>query len=295
MIAKIISKGSGFKGCLSYLMEKEGAEVLESRGVRTENPGLAAKDFKMVSKQNEAVKKPVMHMSVSFYKNDRGKISDDIMRYIARKVIEEMGFGGSQYIVIKHTDQPHPHFHIVANRVSLSGKTVSDKKDYKRLHTIAKAIEQQYPFLTPAITKNPENIRTERLRPNDRYKLELYKYITNAAGKAKDINGLIKQLKKYGIQTELKYKRGSITEVQGIKFLYKDRWITGSKVHRSCSYGNLVKTIRVKNQTRASQPGAKFTTADAVKREIARQGQVVNDTVHTDMYETPQQKFRHRM
>lgn len=196
MIAKIINKGSGFKGCLSYLMEKEGAEVLEARGVRAEKPGLAAKDFRVVSKQNEAVKKPVMHMSVSFSKNDRDKISDDIMRDIAGKIIEEMGFGDSQYIVVKHTDQPHPHFHIVANRVSLSGKTVSDKKDYKRLHAIAKAIEQQYPFLTPAIKKNPENIRTERLRPNDRYKMELYSYITNAVSKAKDINGLKKQLKK---------------------------------------------------------------------------------------------------
>ena len=294
MIAKII-KGSGFAGCLDYLVNKEGAEVLEARGVRSENHRLAAKDFIMVSKQNEEVKKPVMHLAVSFHKDDWDRIIDDNMRDIAGKVIEEMGFADSQYIVIKHTDQPHPHFHIVTNRVSLSGKTVSDKQDFKRLQAIKKEIEKQYPYLTPATKKHPENIRKERLRPNDLYKLELYNYITNAVNKAKDIYGLIKLLKKEGIQTELKFKRGSITEVQGIKFFYKDRWITGSKVHRSCSIGNLVKAIRAKNQTMANPPGAKFTTADAVKREIARQGQVVNDTIHTDMYETPQQRFRHRM
>ena len=52
--------------------------------------------------------------------------------------MQKMGITDTQYLLVRHLDQPHPHCHLVYNRVGNNGQTISDrnikirKDGYKR-------------------------------------------------------------------------------------------------------------------------------------------------------------------
>ena len=56
-----------------------------------------------------------------------------------------MGFQGSQYLVVKHTDTPHDHIHLVASRIRMTdGSVVSESRDYQRSEGVLRGIEKDY-------------------------------------------------------------------------------------------------------------------------------------------------------
>lgn len=288
MTSKMI-KGSSFAGCIKYVIEKEKSEFIDSKGIRREDAVLAAKDFLLISQQNDKVEKPVMHISVNFHPKDQSKVTNELMREIGQQIIKDMGFSNSQYLIVRHNDQKHPHFHIVANRVALTGTVVSDKMDFLRMQKVLKQLEQQYPFLTPATHKNTADINVNRLRGRSKVLIELYKCIEQARGQAKSIDEFRSKLNKMGIPTELKFKRGSITEIQGIKFQYQGKWISGSKIDKSCSYTKLLTAIETKKKTPA-QHQTSFDISKAIKK-AANNGQVINETEFNDMFSTRKKGF----
>ncbi|MEQ1554871.1 MAG: relaxase/mobilization nuclease domain-containing protein [Ferruginibacter sp.] len=243
MICKI-TQGSGFGGAVNYVMGKDEAELLDSNGVRSYDKLLVTKDFEMISKQNERVKRPVLNISVSFHKNDKEKITNEKMKAIAKKILTGMGFANAQYIVVRHHDAGHPHFHIVTSRVDMDLKTISDKHNFLRLNNIRKAIENTYPELTSANGKNVSQSNPLKLKGKDAVKYKIYNAIKIEIQKSINIETLIKNLEKnHAIITELKYRRGSINVVDGIKFHSDNTWLSGSKIDKNCSYLNLLKQI----------------------------------------------------
>ena len=63
MIGKI-KKGSGFKGCVNYVLGKEQAVLLHADGVLTESRGDIIRSFCMQTGMNPDLKKPVGHIAV---------------------------------------------------------------------------------------------------------------------------------------------------------------------------------------------------------------------------------------
>ena len=64
MIGKI-KKGSGFKGCVNYVLGKEQAVLLHADGVLTESRGDIIRSFCMQTGMNPDLKKPVGHIALS--------------------------------------------------------------------------------------------------------------------------------------------------------------------------------------------------------------------------------------
>ncbi len=244
MICKI-TQGSGFEGAVNYVMGKDGAELLDSKDVRSYDSKLVTKDFEMISKQNLRVKRPVMHLSVSFHKDDISKLTNDKMKLIANEIINGMGFNNAQYIVVKHTDAAHPHFHIITSRVDMDLKTVSDKHNFAKLNKLRIQIEKAYPELISTNGKNITETNTKKLKGKDSVKYKIYNAIKVEIQKSSNIEMLIKNLEvNHGVKTELKYRRGSIGVVEGIKFQKDNTWLSGSKIDKSCSYLNLLKQLK---------------------------------------------------
>ncbi len=243
MICKI-TQGCGFAGAVEYVMGKQDAELLDSKDVRSYDIKLVTKDFETISKQNHRVKKPVLNISVSFHKDDLEKITNEKMKAIGREILNGMGFSNAQYIVVRHNDAGHPHFHIVTSRVDMDIKTVSDKNNFVRLDKIRKEIENDYPELTKAEGKNISKSNPSKLKGKDKVKYKIYNAINKEIHNARNIENLIKNLEKtHSIITELKYRRGSIDVIDGIKFHSDNTWLSGSKIDKSCSYLNLLKQI----------------------------------------------------
>lgn len=87
---------------------------------------------------------PAGHISISFDKADAPRLTDDFMAKLAKEYMQGMGITDTQYLVVRHLETEHPHFHIVYNRVNMSGKAVNERNNFKRSDKVVKAIKDKY-------------------------------------------------------------------------------------------------------------------------------------------------------
>ena len=168
MIGKT-SIGSSFGGCVRYQFEghknsqaDKRAEVLEAVGVRANSASSMTADFNRGRLLNPELGKAVWHTSISFNPDDAAKLTNEKMLAVAHDYLAGMGLDQTQYAIIRHHDQPHPHFHIIANRVANDGQTISDSHNYKRSEKLLQQLSQQHQ-LTPVASKRSELIRPAQL------------------------------------------------------------------------------------------------------------------------------------
>ena len=141
MLAKQF-KGRNFYGCLSYVLGKEGATQIGGNLSRADADALN-QEFTQVSLKRSTLKRSVYHCALSLAPGET--LSNATWRNVARDYLDAMGFDKSQFILVRHTDtESHQHVHIVANRVGMDGKTVSDSFDHYRAQTVVRAIEESY-------------------------------------------------------------------------------------------------------------------------------------------------------
>jgi len=163
MIGKVISGGS-FGGTVCYVM-KEQSRVLEARGV--EPPGVRemVEDFEDQARLNPRLQQNVGHISLSFSPEDAPKLTDERMTQIAREYMQKMGITDTQYLLVRHLDQPHPHCHLVYNRVGDHGQTISDRNIKLRNTKVCRELTERFGL---HLAPGKEAVRRERLREPDR-------------------------------------------------------------------------------------------------------------------------------
>lgn len=83
-------KGSGFKGCVNYVLGKEQAVLLHADGVLTESRGDIIRSFCMQTGMNPDLKKPVGHIALSYSAVDALKLTDGKMIQLAQEYMREM-------------------------------------------------------------------------------------------------------------------------------------------------------------------------------------------------------------
>lgn len=141
MIGKI-SKAAGFAGPVNYVLGKEGAQPLVGNVAGQQAAEIVA-EMEAVAGQNQRCAKPVLHVSLSVPPGQR--LTDDQWRRAADRWMREMKISprDHQYAVVRHTDAPHDHVHIVINRVNSQSLAVaSDQNDRRRSMNAVRAIER---------------------------------------------------------------------------------------------------------------------------------------------------------
>jgi len=243
MIGKII-KGKSFKGCISYVMNKN-AKLLDSKGVLLTDTNSIINSFYMQSLMNPNLAKSVGHIPLAYSKDDAGKLTDEFMVKLAMEYMQAMEIINTQYIIVRHSDRQNPHCHIVFNRVDNDGKTISDRNDHFRNEKVTKALKEKY-GLTFGTGKEKVNI--QRLKEPDKTKYEIHKTIQTALKTAKNWNQFRDLLAKEKIQLKFKYK-GQSNEVQGISFTKGDYSFKGSEIDRQFSYSKIDFQLKQNDKT----------------------------------------------
>lgn len=239
MIGKVIT-GRGFGGCIRYVVQKHDAVILDAAGVRMQQVNHIINDFNLQRKYNPNLGKAVGHIALSWSVNDSNKLNDEVMVNLAKEYLQKMKIQNTQYLIVKHRDKDHPHIHIVYNRVSNNGKTISDNFQKQRNVTVAKDMTLKHGFY---LSPGKEQVNRQQLKGQDKVKYELFDTVKSASKKVKNINELKQLLAKQGIVTHLKYKSDSSTEVQGISFSKGEYKFKGSEIDRSLSYAKLSQAI----------------------------------------------------
>lgn len=238
MIGKI-KKGSGFKGCVNYAMDKEQAVLLHTEGVLAENKQSIIQSFCTQREMNPNLKKAVGHIALSYSAVDAQKLTDEKMIQLAQEYMREMKITDTQYIIVRHQDREHPHVHLIFNRIDNNGKTISDKNDMYRNEQVCKKLKEKHGLY---FAKGKEQVKQYRLKEPDKTKYEIYSAIKQEIGKSKGWKELRDQLAEKGIDIHFKYK-GQTDEVQGISFSKGDYTFKGSEIDRSFSFSKLDKYL----------------------------------------------------
>jgi len=162
MIPKLHVKGSSFKGAAAYLLhDKDGAATsgrvgwTETVNLVTQNPQAAwrvmaatamdaarLKEQAGVKKTGRVSKEPVLHLTLSWASDQ--KPTREEMSDFARRAIEALKAGDRQAMIICHTDEKHPHVHVLLNRVSpTDGRMLSSSNEKLALSALALAYEKE--------------------------------------------------------------------------------------------------------------------------------------------------------
>lgn len=233
MVGKVIS-GSSFSGTVGYVMKEE-SRILEAEGVMPPEVKDMVQDFKDQTMLNPRLKNTVGHISLSFSPKDTPRMTDALMTRIAKEYMQKMGITDTQYLLVRHLDQPHPHCHLVYNRVGNNGQTISDKNIKIRNAKVCRELTEKYGLYLAA---GKDDVRRERLREPDKTRYEIYDAIKGCLPKCKNWNELEGKLKEQGIGVRYKYC-GNTDRKQGILFSKNGFEFSGSKIDRACSFTKL--------------------------------------------------------
>lgn len=237
MIAQI-STGEGFGGLVNYANDiaKKNTVIIASYGVNLSSNATITASFKAQAKARPTLQKFVGHISLSFSPEDLEKLDDKKIAEIAKEYMRRMGIKNTQYVIFRHFDQPHPHIHIVYNRVDNDGNGIKGDTSYTKSAAITKALTRQYGL---TFGKGKDKVRRERLKGKDAVKYRLFDTITAALKDCVTWDELRKLLAAKGIS--LNFVRNSDGSIRGVTFTDSKRKLTfaGSKIDRSLSFANI--------------------------------------------------------
>ena len=230
MIGKITT-GKSFRGCLLYCLNdkqklhkdevvfKNRAEILMFNKCFG-NQNELIEQFNEVRQLNPKLAKPVLHVTLSFAKDD--KLDQNKLIAISEACAKDLGFANNQFVSIFHKDTEHPHMHIVANRIGFDKRTVSDSNNYQKTATFCRKMELKF-NLRQVLSPKRYLSKEQRLSPrNDERKKALGLAIRNAIFNSKDLEQFTRTMQSKG------YK---VIQGRGISFIDdKKVKIKGSEV-----------------------------------------------------------------
>jgi hypothetical protein len=257
-----LNKGAGFRGCLNYVLEKDGATVIDS-SMTGESPRELAHEFGVVRDHNRMCKRPVFHASLSASPGE--KLSDLQWSSVAKDYLEKMGFdvegGGTQYVIVRHTDRQHDHVHIVANRVNAHEfSVVSDKYDFSKQMKALREIEKSH-SLRPLVSSF-ERSPSLKGAAADVLRGKIKDGIEESGGSRA---GFIQAMGRQGVNVKLNVQ--STGRIAGISFQCESgEMMKGSQLGRDFSWN----AINSKVSARGFQLGADVSS-EAADQSLAKQ------------------------
>jgi hypothetical protein len=178
------------------------------------------RQFKEVQKQHLNVIKPAFHLSLSLPPGDN--LSKSQFVDLAQDCAKALDFERHQYLVILHKDTPHPHVHVVVNRIGADKHLMTQTNMLKRIDQFCREAELKYQ-LTPVESMRRFQSPEERLRPSQGLRVvQLKEEITQTLKQAQDLASFKEQMQERGYKVH-KTERGiSFTDRDGV-------FTTGSK------------------------------------------------------------------
>ncbi|CAM2009607.1 relaxase/mobilization nuclease domain-containing protein [Acanthopleuribacter pedis] len=242
----VINHGAGFRGILQYAIQKEGAYVIGH--VQGSVDELSA-DFGVIRGKNQRVRKPVLHMSLAIHPSEH--LSDHRWIEIVRKMMVRLGYQNNFYVIVRHTDEPQEHVHVIASRIrSDTYKTVDTYQERWRASSIAAQLEQEYGLQKAALDvyrgkERPSREREKRgeaamrkARGVTSSKAIIRARIDAACTGRPTMTAFIERLARYGVG--FKANVGG-EHISGVTYELNGFFVQGSKIGRS--WNTLLKRV----------------------------------------------------
>lgn len=176
MLAKIAPPTNDFHALARYLVRGKPGRTphpqrvawIATQNLGTEDPELAATYMAVTAAASRRVKRAAYHLMIAWHANEYPRAEQ--MQEIARETLALAGLGEHQALIMGHGDKPHPHLHILLNRVHPdSGRAWSTGHDFRRFDDIMRRLSEAYGFrYVPGHAFNPELTDEMPLKPDSR-------------------------------------------------------------------------------------------------------------------------------
>lgn len=198
MVPDIAGTGRSFKGALAYyLHDKRASDALpqldsservawtETRNLATDDMHTAQRVMIATARQADELKacagvkntgrksaKVVYAYSLSWHPDEAAILTRDEMVRAADASLKLLGAENRQAVIVCHTDQQHPHVHVIVNRVDPEdGRMLDGKNDRFKLSDWANAYERERGRI---LTPRREEKRQQREQNADEAKRREY-------------------------------------------------------------------------------------------------------------------------
>lgn len=247
MQSKVFRSGGSFGRVCQYVcQDQDRARILEIEGVRKHDLKLMAADFESQQQRHPERNKAVFHSTLTFPPGE--KPSDQLMTELARKYLDRVGLGNTQYVVTRHTDTDHAHLHLIANWVDNNGESISAAWIGFKGQKAARELTLEY-GLTETLKKNLELTHREKLNASDARRYRIYEAIQGILPGCTSLTGLEQHLSFLDIETRYRYPEGENNgEPIGISFRLENECFKGSKIDKDFSIKELQKTLDLQRQ-----------------------------------------------
>jgi hypothetical protein len=185
-----------------------------------------------------------------------------------------MGYGNSPFVVIQHTDTEHDHVHIVASRIDVQGKVVSDFQSKMRAEAVMREVEREHNLVQVKRSHEIERAAPTRgeleelARTGERStKMVLQDTIDRALGNEPSTTEFINQMERAGIHINPNVQ--STGRVSGICFEHDGEVMKGSNLGRGYSWQGLQKR-GLEYQEERDLPALKEAKAKYLEAELER-------------------------
>ena len=147
------SLGSSFGRLANYLGgDAERVGWIETRNLEEgkdwgDGAGARAVDWREAAAEmsdevaGRGVEQPVYHVAIAFDPDDLPTEAE--VRAAADRALRDLGLEDHQALVVRHTDQPHAHVHLMVNRVGPDGRVWSPWRERLRLRDSMEAQERE--------------------------------------------------------------------------------------------------------------------------------------------------------
>ena len=78
------------------------------------------KSFDIQSSLRPGISKPLVHLSIAWL--PREKVADATMLIVANLVLERLGLGSAQCLIVRHSEKQHQHCHMLVNLIDSNGR-----------------------------------------------------------------------------------------------------------------------------------------------------------------------------
>ncbi|AZB02406.1 hypothetical protein EG359_22370 (plasmid) [Chryseobacterium joostei] len=125
-------------------IEEGVAEKLYSQGIDDNSKKSVELSFKAISKLDDSMADPYVHLSLNFPIEDKEILTNEKMEEITRECLEKLGYGEQPVWAVRHHDQDHPHIHIITHSIKDDGTKVSRNWEQYRLMEINRGLEKKH-------------------------------------------------------------------------------------------------------------------------------------------------------
>ncbi|WP_282163197.1 relaxase/mobilization nuclease domain-containing protein [Ulvibacterium marinum] len=216
-------------------------EIVLKEYLMGENPREITSEFEIIQAQNSRCRNNTLSFVLSPTIEDGKELSQDELREMTQRFINEMELQNRQVIAFVHRNKEHVHVHAYVNRINFKGVAYNDSFIGKRSQHAAERVAKEMGLTTVKEVQQEKLMEIRRIRQQIR---DIHKEVMRVY-EPKDFDQYIKRMQQREVEVIPSINKSQ--KLQGFRFEYLGHNLKGSEVHRSMSGGKLAIEISNNN------------------------------------------------